>query len=55
MMELTGQPWESIMMMPYNFFISSLKWKIKLEDEKRKKLEEKSTKSSHKNKKLRFK
>ena len=36
------------MCMPYDFFISDLKWKIKLEDEKRKRLEEHSKQSSDK-------
>ena len=34
--------------MPYDFFISDLKWKIKLEDDKRKRLDEQSKKSADK-------
>ena len=40
MMELMTQQWDNIMLMPYQFFIDTLKWKIDLEDEKRKKMEE---------------
>ena len=40
-MELMKQPWDSIMFMPYKFFIDTLKWKISLEDEKRNQLTEK--------------
>jgi hypothetical protein len=42
LMELMKLPWIDIMLMPYQFFIDTLKWKIDLEDEKRKKLEERS-------------
>lgn len=41
-MELTNQSWESVMNMPYDFFIRSLRWKSDLEQEKAKKLEEKT-------------
>jgi hypothetical protein len=34
-MELLKQPWDSIMYMPYKFFLDTLKWKIDLENEKR--------------------
>ena len=35
------------MMMPYKFFLDTLKWKIDLEDEKRKRLEENKSISGH--------
>lgn len=41
-MELMHVPWLDIMLMPYLFFIDTIKWKIDLEDEKRKKLEERT-------------
>jgi len=41
-MELMREPYTSIMLMPYTFFIDTLTWKIDLEDEKRKKMEEKT-------------
>lgn len=34
-----------VMMMPYNFFIKSLEWKNELENEKRKRFEEKVNKT----------
>lgn len=46
--ELRRSSWSEVMCMPYDFFISDLKWKIKLEDEKRKRLEEHSKQSSDK-------
>lgn len=33
-MELMHSSWDSIMLMPYKFFIDTLKWKIDLENEK---------------------
>jgi len=41
-MEIMNVQWDSIVFMPYKFFIDTLKWKIDLEDEKRKALEEKT-------------
>jgi hypothetical protein len=38
-MELMHQQWDTIMWMPYKFFMDSLKWKIDLEDEKRRVVE----------------
>jgi len=46
-MELMKESWSSIMMMPYKFFLDTLKWKIDLEDEKRKRLEENKSISGH--------
>ena len=40
MMELMNQQFPSIMEMPYKFFIDTIKWKVDLEEEKRKKMEE---------------
>jgi len=40
MMELMRESWIDIMMMPYNFFLQTLKWKVELEQEKQKKLKE---------------
>jgi len=48
LMELMKQSWDSIMFMPYKFFIDTLKWKIDLEDEKRNQLTEKTGGSSSK-------
>lgn len=39
-MELRGVSWSEVMIMPYHFFIGDLKWKVDLEEEKRKKMEE---------------
>jgi len=47
-MELMHQSWSSIMFMPYKFFIDTLKWKIDLEDEKRKQMTEKTGGSTSK-------
>jgi hypothetical protein len=41
-MELLKQPWYSIQVMPYRDFIKSIKWKVDLEEEKRKKMEERN-------------
>jgi hypothetical protein len=38
-MEMRNAQWVDIMMMPYQFFIDDLKWKIDLEDTKRKQME----------------
>ena len=46
LMELMHQDWGSIMFMPYKFFIDTLRWKIDLEDEKRKQMTEKTGGSS---------
>jgi len=40
-MELMHSSWCDVMNMPYDSFISSLKWKAQLEEEKRKKFDEK--------------
>jgi len=40
LMELMDQSWDSIMFMPYKFFVDTLKWKINLEDEKAKQMTE---------------
>jgi len=47
-MELMHQPWDAIMLMPYKFFVDTLKWKIDLEDEKRNQLTEKTGGSTSK-------
>lgn len=41
-MELLKQPWMSIQLMPYKEFLDSIKWKMDLEEEKRKKMDEKN-------------
>jgi hypothetical protein len=46
MMEMMKQDWLSIQLMPYKFFIETLKWKVNLEEEKKKKLEEENRKTS---------
>ena len=43
-MELMKEPWWSIQKMPYRFFLDTLKWKVDLEEKRRKNLE-KQTKS----------
>lgn len=48
LMELMHQPWDAIMLMPYKFFVDTLKWKIDLEDEKRNQLTEKTGGSTSK-------
>ncbi len=40
-MELMKAQWSEVQNMPYMFFVETLEWKIKLEDEKRKKMDEK--------------
>ena len=40
MMELMSEPWFSVMSMPYEFFVDTLKWKVELEEEKQKKMKE---------------
>ena len=47
-MELMKQPWDSIMFMPYKFFLDTLKWKMELEDEKRNIMEGKAGGTSSK-------
>ena len=47
-MELRSVSWIDVMLMPYDAFMSDLKWKIDLEEEKRKRIEE--AKKSPKNK-----
>lgn len=42
LMELTGQEWLSIQLMPFYFFQNFLKWKIGIERDKKKKMEEKN-------------
>jgi len=44
MMETMKQPWFSIMLMPYKDFIDITKWKVDLEEEKKKKLDEAESK-----------
>lgn len=39
-MESMGETWMSIQLMPFNFFRDTYKWKIELEKEKSKRLEE---------------
>jgi hypothetical protein len=48
LMELMKLDYLSIMFMPYSFFIGTIKWKIDLEDERRKKMEENSKKRGKK-------
>jgi len=47
-MELRRSSWNDVVMMPYQFFMDDLKWKIDLEEEKRKRLEEKQRSSGDK-------
>ncbi len=44
--EMRGAQWSQIMMMPYQFFIDDLSWKIKLEDDKRRNVEKAQRASS---------
>jgi len=44
MMEMMNVAWDTIMYMPYKFFMDTLKWKIDLEEEKKNKMEEKTGK-----------
>lgn len=39
-MELMNVPWSDIMEMSYEFFMDTLKWKIELEKEKKKQIDE---------------
>lgn len=34
MTELTGEPWISIIHMPYSYLLKSIEWKIKLEEQR---------------------
>ena len=45
-MEMMDVSWDTIMYMPYKFFIDTLKWKIDLEEEKLRRMEEKTGKTS---------
>ena len=47
-MELMKESWASIMAMPYKFFLDTLKWKIDLEEEKRKQIEDNKSIPGHK-------
>lgn len=40
--ELMGEPWFSIQLMPYDFFSATLKWKMDLEEQKKKAIEERN-------------
>ena len=40
LMETMRQQWDSIMVMPYSYFNSTIKWKVDLEEEKAKRYEE---------------
>lgn len=40
MMEVMKQDWYSIMLMPYEFFLETLKWKANLEETKNKRIQE---------------
>jgi len=42
LMELMNVSWLDIQLMPYPFFTELLRWKVDLEDKKRKKMEEQS-------------
>ena len=48
MMEMMKQDYLSILCMPYLFFLDTLKWKIDLEEDKRKKMDEASKKGRSK-------
>ena len=41
-MELMNQPYLDVVSMPYKFFLDTVKWKMDLEEEKRKRIEEKT-------------
>ncbi len=47
-MELRSVSWSEIMSMPYLFFMDDLKWKIKFEDDKRKRIKEQQASSKDK-------
>lgn len=47
-METMNQDFITIMNMPYRFFNETIKWKIDLEEEKRKRMEENHKKSMKK-------
>lgn len=38
MTELTGEPWISIIHMPYSYLLKSIEWKIKLEEQRASKM-----------------
>lgn len=44
LMEMMNVAWDTIMYMPYKFFMDTLKWKVDLEEEKKKRMEEKAGK-----------
>lgn len=45
LMEMMNVSWDNIMFMPYKFFLDTLKWKIDLEEEKKRRMEEKAGKT----------
>lgn len=53
-MELMKQEWTTIMLMPYQYFLETLKWKVDLEEEKRKKMEEKTKTRKSYNRKVEY-
>lgn len=40
--ELMGEGWTSIQLMPYSYFLDTIKWKMDLEDQKKKAIEERN-------------
>jgi hypothetical protein len=56
-MELMGVGYNDILIMPYSTLISALKWKVEIENEKKKKIEENNRERSkkHRNRPLRKK
>ena len=42
LIELMGEPWASIQLMPFTFFTSTLKWKLELEEKKKAAIEERN-------------
>lgn len=57
LMELMGVGYNDILIMPYSTLISALKWKVEIENEKKKKIEENNRERSkkHRNRPLRKK
>ena len=47
-MELRRSSWMEVMCLPYQFFISDLKWKMELEEEKNKRIQETKQNSASK-------
>lgn len=40
--ELMGEPWFSVQLMPYQYFVETIKWKVDLEEQKKKMMDERN-------------